>query len=219
MELVLVRHGNTFDKDDKVVWVGAGEDLPLTAEGRRQAAEAAARMKAAGVVASVAYCGPLRRTREAAEILRHDGAVSADAIVDGRLLEIDYGGWSGLTDEEVAARFGRDELDGWVKESRWPASGVWRTTEAEVVESVRSFASDLESRHGEDDTVVVVSSNGVLRYFLTLVDGAFARTAAGGGVKVKTGNVCRLRLGRNPLVSCWNAAPSEAFGPSERCRS
>ena len=37
MLLLLARHGNTFDKGDKVVWVGARTDLPLTAKGREQA--------------------------------------------------------------------------------------------------------------------------------------------------------------------------------------
>ncbi len=31
MLLLLARHGNTFNKGDKVVWVGAQTDLPLTA--------------------------------------------------------------------------------------------------------------------------------------------------------------------------------------------
>ena len=37
MLLLLARHGNTFNKGDKIVWVGARTDLPLTAKGREQA--------------------------------------------------------------------------------------------------------------------------------------------------------------------------------------
>ena len=42
MLLLLARHGNTFEKGDKVVWVGARTDIPLTAKGRDQAAALAA---------------------------------------------------------------------------------------------------------------------------------------------------------------------------------
>ena len=38
MLLLLARHGNTFEPSDKVVWVGARTDLPLTSMGREQAA-------------------------------------------------------------------------------------------------------------------------------------------------------------------------------------
>ena len=33
MRLILARHGNTFEAGETPVWVGAREDLPLTARG------------------------------------------------------------------------------------------------------------------------------------------------------------------------------------------
>ena len=35
IELLLVRHGNTFAPGDRVVWVGKGQDLPLVESGGR----------------------------------------------------------------------------------------------------------------------------------------------------------------------------------------
>ena len=37
VELLLVRHGNTFGPGDAVTWVGAREDLPLVESGEAQA--------------------------------------------------------------------------------------------------------------------------------------------------------------------------------------
>jgi broad specificity phosphatase PhoE len=69
MLLLLARHGNTFDKGDKVVWVGASTDLPLTAKGREQAqALGQALTPYAGQIKRV-ISGPLLRTCDAAAII------------------------------------------------------------------------------------------------------------------------------------------------------
>ena len=47
IELLLVRHGNTFSPGDRVSWVGRGEDLPLVESGRAQASALGATLRAA----------------------------------------------------------------------------------------------------------------------------------------------------------------------------
>jgi hypothetical protein len=37
IDLILARHGNTFDDGQQTVWVGAQIDLPLASKGREQA--------------------------------------------------------------------------------------------------------------------------------------------------------------------------------------
>ena len=64
IELLLVRHGNTFAPGDRIVWVGKGEDLPLVESGRAQAEALAAALHAAGWRPTAAVSGGLRRQVE-----------------------------------------------------------------------------------------------------------------------------------------------------------
>ena len=68
MLLLLARHGNTFEAGDKVVWVGARTDLPLTAKGREQAAALGEGLRPVKSVIKHIVSGPLNRTREHAAI-------------------------------------------------------------------------------------------------------------------------------------------------------
>lgn len=68
MLLLLARHGNTFEKSDKVVWVGARTDLPLTGKGKEQAQALAAGLQPLASRIKRVIAGPLKRTREHAEI-------------------------------------------------------------------------------------------------------------------------------------------------------
>ncbi len=68
MLLLLARHGNTFEPSDKVVWVGARTDLPLTAKGREQAAALGEGLQPMKSAIKRIVSGPLQRTREHAGI-------------------------------------------------------------------------------------------------------------------------------------------------------
>lgn len=212
MEIILARHGNTFGPDDRVVWTGAGHDLPLVSAGVAQARALGQALRAARLRLTAAYCGPLSRTRDTAQIALDALGQALDPIVDARLDEIDYGQWTGLSDAEIVERFGRAELEGWNQASVWPASGGWRGSPEEMITQVRGFAHDLRTRHGEHACVLVVTSNGRLRYFLTLVEGEWERRVAGAAFKVKTGCVGRLRTSPGGWeLACWNETPAAAF--------
>ncbi len=108
-ELLVVRHGETE-------WSAAGRhtgltDLPLTPRGRAQAADLgqllAARFAAVGAPALV-VTSPLVRARETARLALLDRHESGPpAIVDEDLSEWDYGGFEGLTTEQITDRLGR----------------------------------------------------------------------------------------------------------------
>jgi broad specificity phosphatase PhoE len=101
--VILCRHGNTFERGDKVVMVGAREDLPLTARGVEQAQELAEVLAARNIVPSRIIAGPLQRTRVFAENVQVVTKSSAVIEIDSRLIEFDYGAWSGLSNEEIVA--------------------------------------------------------------------------------------------------------------------
>lgn len=57
--LIIVRHGNTFDKGDVVTRVGGRTDIPLSVSGRAQAESLAGHFSATSL--DSARSGPLKR--------------------------------------------------------------------------------------------------------------------------------------------------------------
>ena len=111
MLLLLARHGNTFNKGDKVVWVGARTDLPLTAKGREQAQALGQALAPFAPRIERVISGPLLRTREHAGIATDVAGEKAAIEIDQRLREIDYGLWEAKSSEEIQAMDGGAELD------------------------------------------------------------------------------------------------------------
>jgi probable phosphoglycerate mutase len=151
------------------------------------------------------------RTSDYAQIVIDSLRLEIEARVDPRLNEIDYGKWGGLSDAEVQERFGMDKFEDWTLRSRWPSGAGWRPGEEIVINEVREFFSEIESRH-RGETVLVITSNGRLRYFLNLIPGEFERRVASRDFKVKTGNLCEIRsaAGGNEL-RFWNREPSDGL--------
>lgn len=191
MKLILSRHGNTFDSTMPVTWVGSQNDLPLVEKGITQAKSFAHSFQQSGDALSAVYCGPLKRTRDYAEIILNELGSSLNAIVDPRLNEVDYGAWSGLTNNEIHEKFGDELLEKWEKKSEWPAN-IFGCSEESVRTDVSSFINDLMKKFRDDETVLVVTSNGKCRYFLDLIPGEFEKRKQENTFKVKTGNICRL---------------------------
>lgn len=209
MQLLLARHGNTFEPDVPPVWIGVRDDRPLVARGRAQAATLADALRRLGMAPVATYCAGLQRTLAYARIVT-EALGAAEPIVDERLNELDFGDWSGLTDPQVAARFGAVQLKQWRRESRWPTAGGWGGSETGVREDVRSLTRELLARHAEE-TVLLVSSNGRLRYFLTLVPGEFERRVAARRFTMRTGHLGKLIFrGGDARVAYWNVDPAAA---------
>ena len=95
LTLLLTRHALT-DRSIPEQHLGQRIDLPLDGAGRAQAAALARRL--AGVTFERIISSPLTRALETAEILADGGPVERDP----RLMEMDYGSWEGLTNEELA---------------------------------------------------------------------------------------------------------------------
>lgn len=108
--LIVARHGNTFEKGDVILRVGARSDLPLTAEGRAQGRRLGAKLAELGLRPSAFYSAPLRRTLETASEIASAQGVNAEPIVEDFLTELDYGEDDGRPEAEVARRLGAVEL-------------------------------------------------------------------------------------------------------------
>lgn len=204
MQLILVRHGNTFAPDDKVVWVGARTDLALVEKGRAQAEAVAEGLVAAGLAPAHIFAGPLKRTAETAAIVARRLGLSADAATTvEELREIDYGTWEGRSNDEIRAEVGDRPIDDWQKRSIWPNDAGWRPSEAEILASWDRLVARIGREAPPDAVVLVVSSNGIFRLV------ANALGLAPSEAKMNTGAVARLILtdGR-PRLAGWNLDPS-----------
>jgi 2,3-bisphosphoglycerate-dependent phosphoglycerate mutase len=151
--IVLVRHGET-DWNRERRFQGHA-DVPLNADGRRQVGELAEQL--AGQPFAAAYTSPLRRAAESAAILAARLGVTVHA--SEALREIDVGAWSGLTVEEVQARF----PEGWAKWVDWRSAG-WEDGETYDELSRRVVAGLLEmgTMHPHA-TVLAVTHGGPIR--------------------------------------------------------
>ena len=209
MKLILARHGNTFGPQDTVVMAGLTNDLPLTGKGPEQAhAIAQAFAKRQQAVDGI-YCSELQRTAQTAE---PTGALLQMPIAaDARLNELDYGLWTGLTDDEINAKFGEDTRLAWQKKSQWPENAGWGSSEQEVAVGIQAFAQDVVEKNAPDSSIFVVSSNGVLRYFLRLIPNKWEEAHATQSMKVKTGHLCQLSYRDGQWqVDFWNLSPEDA---------
>lgn len=187
--LIVARHGNTFEKGDVILRVGARTDLPLTAEGRAQGRRLGEKLSELGLRPTAFYSAPLRRTLETSSEIATAQGVSAKPFVEDFLTELDYGADDGRPETEVARRLGEVELGNAAENStpetleaaglaalkRWDAEKRLPTGWAFLQERVdrlgedwRSFAARVvERRSGE--TVVATTSNGIARFATALL--------------------------------------------------
>jgi broad specificity phosphatase PhoE len=202
--LLISRHGNTFAPTDKVVWVGANNDLPLVESGNNQATVLAQTLDEAGLIPQVIHTGPLKRTFCHAQIIRDKLSKNIPIQIDNRLREIDYGKWSGLTDQEIKEQFGDEELDHWRNNGIWPAS--FNGSEQETIDAVLSFADDTVIKQPDRKLTLAITSNGCIKYFLKLL--ANEENNLVGKWKVATGQVSLLAFSKSTWeLMAWNESP------------
>jgi broad specificity phosphatase PhoE len=212
MLLLIARHGNTFEAGDKAVWVGARTDLPLTAKGKAQAEAIAAGLTPVSPRIERIVAGPLRRTRQTADIAAAGLGFDSGVEVDERLREIDYGLWERKSSGEIAELGGESELKAWNERGVWPASPGWSPPEQTIADNISRLAGELAQSVGENDAALLVTSNGVIKFFLKLIPGAFEDMAGRGELKAATGNVCALTFeGGAWRVAFWNRQPPQIF--------
>lgn len=208
MKIILSRHGNTFSATDPVIWVGATQDLPLVDSGILQAKCLAQALQKAEIHPKAVYCGPLKRTRDYAAVVLEQLHSSLKPIIDARLNEIDYGNWAGLSNTQIQEIDEGDELVAWENLSVWPKIARWSGSPTKMIEEVKTFSKALVAQYDPADTILVITSNGRLRYFLNLIPGLFEQHVRNKEFKVATGNICLLTYeNRIWQIKFWNKKP------------
>jgi broad specificity phosphatase PhoE len=212
LTLVLTRHGAT-DRSDPEQHLGQRLDVELSAQGRKQAAALAKRLR--GVAFERVITSPLLRARQTA-----DAVAEGRAEIETRLIEMDYGDWEGLTYDEIRAR---DAAARAVWEAD-PASLACPGGESgnEVAARVRSWLEEMiEATAGNeepDHRVLAVGHSTTNRILLCVCLGVALRDyrrrfkqepanltvlrfagSSGSGASLLVGNdVCHLRGGEGP---------------------
>lgn len=211
MRVILSRHGNTFGPGDKVVMAGLKNDLPLVEKGGEQAETLADALLKEGVIPDVICCGELKRHKRYAQIVMEKLGIPGEPIIDARVNELDYGGWTGLSDNEIEAQFGTDARLAWQKKCVWPqGDSNWGSNPELISSDVKAFFKDLNKFCKDGQTALVVTSGGTLRFFLQVVDGAYEKAIDQGTLKVSTGNICKISVNENtPQIEYWNINPQE----------
>lgn len=158
LRLLAIRHGETAWSRERRF--AGSQDIPLTAEGRRQCA-ALAQALAASSIAAV-YVSPLVRARESAEPLA--AKLGLPLSVEPGFREMCFGDWEGLTRDEVARRF-PDGFTHWRDTpERLACPGGESLTG--VAERVTRALAGLRAAH--DKQTVVLVSHGIVTRLLVL---------------------------------------------------
>jgi broad specificity phosphatase PhoE len=188
--LLLMRHGETE-------WSRSGRhtgrtDIPLTARGEQLGARTGELLKDRKL--SLILTSPLQRACRTAEL-----AGLVDAQLDDNLMEWDYGGYEGLTTNEIRDRVGQ----------RWTVFNdgvVPGATPGETIEEVASRCRNVIARvmpYLTTVDVLLVGHGHCLRILATV----FLRQELrfGSQILLDAGSVSVLRWDREmPVIESWN---------------
>ncbi|MGB0720608.1 MAG: histidine phosphatase family protein [Bdellovibrionales bacterium] len=183
--LIIARHGNTFGPDDTPTRVGGRTDLPLVEKGREQARAIGRFLKNNNIIPDVVYASTLRRTIQTAEIAIKESGVSNPVFQLDMFNEIDYGPDENKPEADVIARIGAQAIKDWDERAVVPDG--WIVDPAAIIQNWRDFADQI-SAHDDNETVLVVTSNGIAR-FAPYITGGFETFTQEHSIKLSTGAI------------------------------
>jgi broad specificity phosphatase PhoE len=199
-KLILIRHGNTFDKGDTVRWVGKHEDLPLSNSGQEQAQALAKHLQEQQLLPDICYTSTLKRTREFADLIFKQTAISPPTHIESILDEFDYGVWGGKTTDDIVAQYGKAALQAWEDYALIPPQ--WPVDKEQLELDIENFLEKLRRRTPPHQSVMVISSNGILRFILrALLPDAFEQLLKDKHIKMQTG---RYGVIEDGMLKGWN---------------
>lgn len=161
--LILARHGRTTANANGVL-AGRTSGVHLDEAGLDQARGAAQRL--AGLPLAAIVTSPLERCRETAEEIDKVQGAAPGVTDDDRLLECDYGGWTGWEIRALA----KEPL--WRTVQTHPAAVTFPGGEsmaemaARGVAAVRDWDARVEEAHGPDAVWVAVTHGDVVKAIL-----------------------------------------------------
>jgi broad specificity phosphatase PhoE len=150
-DLIFIRHGLTDYNADRRFQ--GHSDVPLNAEGRRQAMLVAARLR--NSAAAALYSSDLARALETARII--GAALNLEPVALAGLREIDVGAAVGLTRAELEARYPELFGEAWVH-TAFPGGESY----AAVADRLAATVRELAARHAAE-RILIVTHGGAIR--------------------------------------------------------
>jgi 2,3-bisphosphoglycerate-dependent phosphoglycerate mutase len=154
--VILARHGRTAANAGGVL-AGRTRGVHLDETGHEQAAAAAARLD--GLPLAQVVTSPLERCRETARVI----APGTRPVTDRRLLECDYGDWTGMELKSLA----KDKLWRTVQvqpsAARFPGGESLQEMSARAVAAVRERDCQVAAEHGDHAVWLAVSHGDVIK--------------------------------------------------------
>lgn len=205
VQLLIARHGNTFEPGEILRRIGCKTDLPLSESGRQQARHLGKFLQNHYSQLSAVYSSCLKRCVETAQIALEAGkfpeAVKPLSIFD----EIDYGIDEGKSEDQVVSRIGQAAIKRWDTEALVPPG--WLVDPDQIIANWKLFASKLQ-KQGESAVVLVVTSNGIARFAPDLLTDrvVFKQNYP---IKIATGAICCLYYKQGWQLDYWNVKPQD----------
>lgn len=205
--LIIARHGNTFTKEQTPTRVGGRTDLPLVESER--GTNIGKYLKLKKMLPDAVFAAPLKRTMETAKLAVAEMGLSLKIQEEDSFREIDYGPDENKTEDEVIARVGEEALNLWNEKAIAPEG--WQVDVPGLIHTWESWADKVAEDY-QDKTVLIVSSNGVIR-FAPYITGDFEAFAKEHEIKVGTGSLCLFEKedGKPWVCTGWNIKPAKAL--------
>jgi probable phosphomutase (TIGR03848 family) len=157
--VILARHGRT-EANSKGLLAGRTKGVHLDDLGIAQARAAGERLS--GVTLSAVVTSPLERCRETARLM----APGLKAVSDRRLLECDYGEWTGQEIKRLAKEKLWRTVQVQPSGARFPGGESLQEMSARVVAAVRARDAALEEEVGEHGVWLAVSHGDPIKAIL-----------------------------------------------------
>ncbi len=158
--IILVRHGQALSNVERRL-AGRMDGIPLTAEGVRQAEEAASLLKSAGSGRGISaiYSSPIKRAADTADIMAKKCGV-AGVTIDKRLTEIEMGSFTGMTFEQIRKEYGNIFERFYNHDAEIEGKGVesFRHLRSRITDMMR----EVKSRDYDGDVVLVTHKDPVV---------------------------------------------------------
>lgn len=158
MTVILVRHGRSTSNTSGVL-AGRTEGVDLDDLGREQAAQLVGRLEGLPIKAVVR--SPLLRCRRTLEPLSE--ALGLEPLVDERLVEVDYGTWTGRKISELTAEPLWRVVQAQPSAAIFPEGEGLAQVQARAVAAVRDHDRQLAAQHGADVLWVACTHGDVIK--------------------------------------------------------
>ncbi len=115
---------------------------------------------------------PLERCRETTDLLLRERGTSPDVSVDDRLLECDYGDWTGQPLKQLAKDKAWKVVQQHASAATFPGGETLRAVQSRAVDAIREWDARLTHEFGAEALWLVVSHGDVIKSILADALGA-----------------------------------------------